>query len=73
MGCSASSDQTQTAIVPVIKEPGGGKRRKSYNTGGNMFPRSARGRKIEEGREEEIKQVRKFTDFVFNYLILIHM
>ena len=47
MGCSASSDMGMTA-PPTIQEPEQGGRRKCYNTGGNVFPRSARGRKIQD-------------------------
>jgi len=44
MGCGSSKDS-----FPSIKEPSAeaavaGGRRKSYNTGGNLFPRSARPR-----------------------------
>ena len=41
MGCAGSSQ-----AGPAIKEPGVG-RRKSYNTGGNVFPRSARASRAE--------------------------
>ena len=51
MGCGASS-------LPAISEPSqeaanAGGRRKSYNTGGNLFPKSARNKERMTSLDEE--------------------
>ena len=54
MGCGASSG-VQPVIMEPAREVSSLGRRKSYNTGGNLFPKSARN-KVRE-KDEEISKV----------------
>ena len=57
MGCGSSSG-VQPVIMEPAREVSSLGRRKSYNTGGNLFPKSARN-KVRE-KEEEISKVFEF-------------
>ena len=64
MGCGSSS-------VPAISEPSreavnAGGRRKSYNTGGNLFPKSARNKERMTSLDEEDDNGNVSFQFIFS-------